>query len=70
MRVARRFTFVIVSPSLCHSERSEESGIPLRINSAKNLSLRGRIIHRTDIPFAALSNCLACQDVEHICQGI
>jgi len=43
---------VVLSPSLRHSERSEESDTPLRINSAKNLSLRCRITHRTERPFA------------------
>ena len=50
MRLPGPFPVVILSPSLCHSERSEESGTPLRIDSAKNLSPRCLIPHRTDRP--------------------
>ena len=34
---------VILGPSLCHSERSEESGAPLRMNSANDLGSRLRL---------------------------
>jgi len=63
MRVPGPFPVVILSPSLCHSEPfgsaqgrlREESGAPLRqtpvgIDSAKNLSPRCLIPHRTDRP--------------------
>jgi len=36
-------TGVCLGPSLCHSERSEESGAPLRMNSANDLGSRLRL---------------------------
>ena len=52
------FALVILSGAknltYAQDELREESGTPLRIDSAKNLSPRCLIRHRTDRPFAAL----------------